>query len=625
MSFDYKSLMEQYHIAETNEKDALTTLEEEFTKLYPAYKDYKPDFRMKIKNDYNKMCYSEKKTEGFYKFNRKDIVKEYPELNSLYIKVCSFIEKRKLLCLEMINNLRPYIVSIRNKYEGFAKSYDLWGDLEEAGCLAITENISNFNTEYAPTTFFTPFIKHEMQEVIRSNVANYSAYYSKKIQEISRFLSNADNAKTISASDISVIAYGTGISESTVKTCIDLMQKSKQIALDDLESADFVEEKAVHRPKTPEEAALENEICGYLADALDNDLSKEAAEAIRLYFGFAENPLDLNKIAVRMGLQPFEVKSFINHGIRILKSNKNLSNWNNVRSSSKVFNTNIPLNNSDESLNNFDKFMQLLDGEVDIDDIEEISFDEISVSEDEYVQKLTDEALQEEIVVDESSAKEEIKNEKETVNNTSPSVNTENPPVKRKRGRPRKDEVINNQEMEREDMAEITVNVTELTPEQSDDALIMIEEETKEAENVNDDVIIKPTSDAPAPEKKKRGRPRKNPVEILDVEAPKKKRGRPKKVVEETNTLTEDATSKSAKINVDTSNIDATKPAQEVTPKKKVGRPKKKQEDNTPTAATPIEKASVSNLDELYALVGKDVVEKCFMEYSCRMIAQKGA
>lgn len=123
----------------------------------------------------------------------------------------------------------------------------------------------------AITTFIAPWIKHVVAEYTSKNFKKTSVYYASAMQKVNG-AQNYAKQYGLNPDDIDLIMNLTGLSEATVKSTIDIMQRKDYVSYEALVDvgADYISQI-----KGPEESVLDSESEKDLYDLLHDILSDD--------------------------------------------------------------------------------------------------------------------------------------------------------------------------------------------------------------------------------------------------------------------------------------------------------------------------------------------------------------
>lgn len=152
----------------------------------------------------------------------------------------------------------------------------------------ILSELKNYDPDKgAITTFIAPWIRHVVSDYSSKNFRKTSVYYASAMKQING-AQNYCKQYGLNPDDIETLITLTGLSEATIKNTLDLMSKKDSVSYEALidAGADYMT-----TIKGPEESVIESESERNLKELLDDVLTDEELELLRLLL----NPENTNK------------------------------------------------------------------------------------------------------------------------------------------------------------------------------------------------------------------------------------------------------------------------------------------------------------------------------------------
>lgn len=234
--------------------------------------------------------------------------------------------ERKQYALECaIDELKGFIYSIIKKsYITYAK--DNYYDLVQEGKIGIMEGMKKYDpSKSMPTTFFSPYIKHEMQLLITRQVDKTTAHYSTNIKKINKAIERFEIANT-PYTNVD-IAIQTGLSLETVNQSMAIRNYREEVHSDGCLPGVIDANLKSNHILTPEEDFMEKEEKEILYNAINDSLTPMEIKVLEMHFGINDSEtFSEGEISKKLGIPKDKVKKLINSSIRKLKDSdlKNL-------------------------------------------------------------------------------------------------------------------------------------------------------------------------------------------------------------------------------------------------------------------------------------------------------------
>lgn len=225
-------------------------------------------------------------------------------------------EKYALECA--VEELKGFIYSIIKKsYMTYARNN--YRDLVNEGVIGVIEGMKKYDpSKSMPTTFFSPYIKHEMQLLITKQVDKTTAHYSTNIKKINKVIEQFE-INDIPYTNVD-IAIQTGLSLETVNQSMAIRNFRDEIHADSCQDGLIdANLKSRHMP-TPEEDYIEKEEHDVLYKAIDDNLTPTEIKVLEMHFGLnGTETFSEGEIAKQLGIPKDKVKKHLNSSIRKLK------------------------------------------------------------------------------------------------------------------------------------------------------------------------------------------------------------------------------------------------------------------------------------------------------------------
>ena len=220
-----------------------------------------------------------------------------------------------------IEELKGFIYHIIKKsYSTYAKNN--FYDLIQEGKLGIMEGMKKYDPNKSmPTTFFSPYIKHEIQGHITKQVDKTTAHYSSSIKKINRAIEGFESTgKPYTNVDI---AIQTQLSLETVNQSMAIKNYRDEIHIDACVPGMIDNNTTSQRMPTPEEEYFKREETEVLYRAIAETLTPQEIQVCQYHFGLNDTEtLSEGEISKRMGIPKDKVKKLINSSIRKLKDSE---------------------------------------------------------------------------------------------------------------------------------------------------------------------------------------------------------------------------------------------------------------------------------------------------------------
>lgn len=209
---------------------------------------------------------------------------------------------------------------IKKSYSTYVR--DNFYDMVQEGNLGIMVGMEKYDPNKSmPTTFFSPYIKHEIQKHITRQVDKTTAHYSTSIKKINKAI-EAFDAENIQYTNVD-IAIQTGLSLETVNQSMAIRNYRDEVHIDACVPGMIDNNQISSKIATPEEEYLEKEEKNILYTAIMNNLTPQEIKVLELHFGINNvETISEGEISKCLGIPKDKVKKLINSSIRKLKNSE---------------------------------------------------------------------------------------------------------------------------------------------------------------------------------------------------------------------------------------------------------------------------------------------------------------
>ena len=212
---------------------------------------------------------------------------------------------------------------IKRSYSTYTKKY--FYDLLQEGYLGVAIGMNKYNPDISmPSTFFFPYIKHEMQGFITRNVDKTTSHYSSNIKKINKAIEMLEE-KGIQYTNVD-IAIQTGMTIETVDQSLAIRNCRDEVHIDACPPNVIDAELENSRAKTPEQEFMEEEEKQTIYRTMNTLLTDDEIQILQYHFGL--NDVEIKSegdIAKTLGMPKDKVKRILNRAIRKLRQSE-LSN-----------------------------------------------------------------------------------------------------------------------------------------------------------------------------------------------------------------------------------------------------------------------------------------------------------
>ena len=209
---------------------------------------------------------------------------------------------------------------IKRSYSTYTKKY--FYDLLQEGYLGVAIGMEKYNPDMSmPSTFFYPYIKHEMQGFITRNVDKTTSHYSANIKKINKAIQELEE-KGIRYTNVD-IALQTGMTIETVDQSMAIRKYRDEVHIDACPPNVIDSEMEENRHITPEQEYMERETVNTIYRTIQTLLTEDEIEVLRLHFGLWDTEtVSEGEIARQMSIPKDKVKRLLNRAIRKLRQSE---------------------------------------------------------------------------------------------------------------------------------------------------------------------------------------------------------------------------------------------------------------------------------------------------------------
>jgi DNA-directed RNA polymerase sigma subunit (sigma70/sigma32) len=172
-----------------------------------------------------------------------------------------------------------------------------------------------------PSTFFFPYIKHEMQGFITRNVDKTTSHYSSNIKKINKAIELFEE-KGIQYTNVD-IAIQTGMTIETVDQSLAIRNYRDEVHIDACPPNVIDAELEHSRMKTPEQEIMENEEREAVYRTMNTLLTEEEIAVLEYRFGLNDvQIISEGEIAKKLQIPKDKVKRILNRAMRKLRQSE---------------------------------------------------------------------------------------------------------------------------------------------------------------------------------------------------------------------------------------------------------------------------------------------------------------
>lgn len=216
-----------------------------------------------------------------------------------------------------ITELERFIVTIMKKnYPTYITKH--FEDLIQEGRLGVCKGLEKYNPEKSkPTTFFYPYIKHEIQGYITTMIDKTTTHYSSNIRKINRVIERFEkDGLPYTPVDI---AIQTGMTIETINQSMSIRDCRDEMHMDAC-PGNIIDEKATTKVATPEDEYIQKEQGEILTRVTTRELTPDQITALKYKYGiFNSKTMSEGQIAKTMGIPKEKVRRLINSALTILR------------------------------------------------------------------------------------------------------------------------------------------------------------------------------------------------------------------------------------------------------------------------------------------------------------------
>lgn len=231
-------------------------------------------------------------------------------------------ERKKQYALERaMREMEGFIhLIIKRSYSTYTKKY--FYDLLQEGYLGVAIGMKKYDPDISmPSTFFFPYIKHEMQSFITRNVDKTTSHYSSNIKKINKAIEVLEE-KGIQYTNVD-IAIQTGMTIETVDQSLTIRNCRDEVHIDACPPNVIDAELENSRIKTPEQELVESEEKEIVYKAVNELLTEEEIKVLEYHFGLNDvQVISEGEISKKMQIPKDKVKRILNRAIRKLRQSE---------------------------------------------------------------------------------------------------------------------------------------------------------------------------------------------------------------------------------------------------------------------------------------------------------------
>ena len=209
---------------------------------------------------------------------------------------------------------------IKRSYSTYTRKY--FYDLLQEGYLGVAIGMEKYEPDKSmPTTFFYPYIKHEMQGFITKNVDKTTSHYSANIKKINKAIQEFEE-KGIRYTNVD-IAIQTGMTIETVDQSMAIRNYRDEVHIDACPPNVIDNEMEEIRNMTPEQQFIEDETKNIIYQTVNTLLNEDEIRVLELHFGLNDvQPVSEGEISKQMNIPKDKVKRLLNRAIRKLRNSE---------------------------------------------------------------------------------------------------------------------------------------------------------------------------------------------------------------------------------------------------------------------------------------------------------------
>lgn len=234
--------------------------------------------------------------------------------------------KKEMEAKEQILNDHTRLITsiIKKHYNSYAHMW--YEDLMQAGKLGLLMALETYDPEKSrPSTYFTFYIKHEIQDFISRYVNGVSIHYTARMTAVVKAQKEFENEGNFNPSDVD-LSIRTGLPVEAVKQAKEFKIKSQPNTFD---GYDYFDSMTQQYTESPEAILIDFETKNDLMSAL-NDLPEQLKRILDAKMGLTTgHPQTNNAIARKYGVPVNTIRNHISLAVRLLFGSRKLKDFHN--------------------------------------------------------------------------------------------------------------------------------------------------------------------------------------------------------------------------------------------------------------------------------------------------------
>lgn len=230
--------------------------------------------------------------------------------------------RRQRAMLRACDALEGFIVSIMNRdYSTYQAKEDK--DLIQSGKVGVMKSLHIYNPEKGmPTTFFEPYIKHEMQKWLNKNINQSTIHYqtnNNKIQAAIRHYEKKGEPWTIVK-----ISEHSGVPISTIKNTLAIVNRAATLELnEEIRTGNGNEVIVPESYRSPENECIVKETNELIYASIEKYLNDQEKFVIYSLFGLQGfDVATIKEVAKKLEVTPSTVKAIQRRALKKLGDSK---------------------------------------------------------------------------------------------------------------------------------------------------------------------------------------------------------------------------------------------------------------------------------------------------------------
>jgi RNA polymerase sigma factor (sigma-70 family) len=222
---------------------------------------------------------------------------------------------------EALKSLEGFIYTlIKRSYSTYAKKH--FADLLQEGRYGVLVGLDKYVPDKGmPTTFFSPYIKHEMQLYVTKLVDNTTTHYSSNIKKINKAIEYFEE-RNLPYTPVD-IAIQTKMTVETVNQSLAIRNYRDVVHIDACPQNSVPNLKTKDKTPTPEEVFFEREEQETLYRCIEKYLTPLEIQVIEMYFGInGSQTYPEGEISKKLHIPKDKVKRLLNTSQRKLKESE---------------------------------------------------------------------------------------------------------------------------------------------------------------------------------------------------------------------------------------------------------------------------------------------------------------